>query len=77
MEVQQLDGLKSDSYTLQKSWPGDLPDRIQQSKRLAQWAPGFCEALKKAMVRIHHSGAASVKTLTMKERQEIAAWQDR
>lgn len=76
VEVQQLDGLKSDSYTLQKSWQRDLADRIQQSKKLAQWAPGFCDALKKAMVRIHNGGVASVRTLTMKERQEIAAWQD-
>ena len=76
MEVEKLDGIKGDSYTLQSAWKGDLRERIQQSKNLAQWAPGFCDALKRAILRVHEGGEASMKMLSMKERREIQEWQD-
>ncbi len=73
-ELMALDGLKADSYD-PVAWEMPLEDRIKKSKELAAWAPGLKTILCKVIQRIHKGGPV-VKTLTVRERQEVQAWQD-
>ena len=51
-EVIQLQGLQSSRNDQQTRWPDDVNQRVQLSKRLASWAPGLKELLKKVIQRL-------------------------
>ena len=74
VEVIKLDGLRADSYD-PLAWNLPLQQRLQKSKELASWAPGLKNLLCGVIRRIHR-GEPAVRALSLKERQEIQAWQD-
>ena len=74
-EVKLLEGLKSDSYDPME-WELPLEERIKKSRALAEWAPGLKSILCNVIRRIHNNEQPRVRALTVKEKQEIRAWQD-
>ena len=74
-EVEQLDGLKSDSYD-PMAWNIPLQERMEKSKQLASWAPGLKALLYEVIRRVHQGTSPRLRVLTLKERQEVQAWQD-
>ncbi len=75
-EIVAINGLKCDSYVAGQQWNGTLEERIQTSKSLAEWAPGLCAILYKAIKRINEQKQVIVKALTAKEKREVQGWQD-
>ena len=73
-EVINLDGLRAESYD-PLAWDLPLQERLQKSKGLASWAPGLKNLLCGVIRRLHRN-EPGVKALSLKERQEIQAWQD-
>lgn len=74
-EVMEIDGLQCNSYD-PLAWDMPLQQGIQKSLQLSAWAPGLKQLLCKVIHRRGQHGAPEVKTLTVKDRQEIQAWQD-
>ena len=70
-EVKMLDGLRCDQGSQQDVWKGDVAQRIEKSKALAEWAPGLCRVIGAAVER--RSVEPAVKGLTPKETKEIQA----
>ena len=73
-EVVVLDQVKSDSYD-PMAWDLPLQQRLQKSKDLASWAPGLKNILCNVIQRLYRN-EPSMKVLSLRERQEIQAWQD-
>ena len=73
-EVIALENLKADSYD-PMAWDIPLQQRLQKSKDLASWAPGLKNILCGVIRRLHR-GEPGIRVLSLKERQEIQAWQD-
>lgn len=74
-EIKAIDGLRSDSYD-PTAWNLPLEERIEKSKKLATWAPGLKSILFEVIKRVHNKTPPKLRVLTMKERQEVQAWQD-
>ena len=74
-EVVEINGLRSDSYD-PLAWDMPLQQRIQKSHQLAAWAPGLKQLLCRVIQRRGRHEDPSMRTLTMKERLEVQAWQD-
>lgn len=49
------------------SWAPQVEERVNQSKRLASWAPGLVEAIIQAMVK-----SLKIKALSKKDRDDTA-----
>ena len=74
-EIHQLDNIQCHSYSAERAWSDDVEERIKMSKSLAQWAPGLCQAIGKAIARRNEENIA-IQSLTAKEQREIQAWKD-
>eukprot|EP00434_Breviolum_minutum_P011457 symbB.v1.2.010103.t1/scaffold656.1/size175949/5 len=74
-EIKAIDGLRSDSYD-PTAWNLPLEERIEKSKKLATWAPGLKSILFEVIKRVHNKTPPKLRVLTVKERQEVQAWQD-
>ena len=70
-ELLELEGIKSKS--MNPTWPGDLQQRMQMSRSLAEWAPGLVAVIKKTMHRLT-KGPLALKALTAKEREAVQEW---
>ena len=74
-ELQQIDGLKSEKKPYEE-WPTDVKEGIQRSKKMAEWAPGLVEVLMRAANRVlKEEEEVKMRTLSAKERQEVAGWE--
>ena len=74
-EVIQLQGLQSSRNDQQTRWPDDVNQRVQLSKRLALWAPGLKELLKKVIQRLPN-GKPAIQALTAAEMMEFQEWEN-
>ena len=74
-EVIQLQGLQSSHNDQQTKWPEEVNQRVQLSKRLASWAPGLKELLKKVIQRLPN-GKPSIQALTATEMREFQEWEN-
>ena len=73
-EVKWLNGRQCDQGSQQDVWTGDVAQRIETSRSLAQWAPGLCRTIGLAVER--RALEPAVKSLTPKEKKEIQSWQE-
>ena len=72
-----LHGLKAkEKERSTTKWPNEVDQRIQFSKRLAEWAPGLKSVLTKAITRIHRKESPQLCRLQPIEIEELKGWEE-
>ena len=76
-EVVSLHGLKTkEKVRSSTKWPMEVDQRIQFSKRLAEWAPGLKKVLIRAILRIHRGENPQLCRLQPHEIEELKEWEE-